>query len=808
MTVVGRAMIVTVVMAGSIVLGGSAQAAVEARQAADSGEITSPSDGQVVTSGSVSISAHTGVMQLSMGVYVEGPSTSRQKVASGGANQTISGTFNPGDAPNGTFNVILKGEITNSTYATSTFKLRRPAATPSGVSAALQGSGKNEKIVVTWSKGSEPDLQSYEVATTLSGIVGRLPADSACSGSSCKATLAVPSKAAGQRVGFTVKAFRGDGDGGSIGSGNSGATYVNIPAPPTAKPKKTATKQRDPKAGTRKGVETLPTLSNRQTQPTAAPTRKAKSTNNLPAMPDTDPKGNLPIPTASTGDTGRTDGLTPDGTNGDASTGVDTAVKAQSSESSFGTIGQYGLYVAGGLLLLLLAAHAGAWARRRSLAAASATESPAARATPVVSVASPSTGGTSPQSTSSSAGTTSPRRRPAVVLAVTKVRPPDETRRTGTGTGTGAGTGTGTGTGTGAGTDAAAQFRMSDRSGTADESRTPKSPSDTPEGRSRTPERSSRAPYGRSQGQDDRSRPPYGPAQGQDDRSRSQDDRSQPQGERPRAQDERLRAQAQRMPMPELPPASSERTDGSRPMPELARASDGSSDEGTSVRGDVRTPEQGRQRTRMEPISDRPDSTTASGPTAANGSTTVSGPMAASGSTAAIGRAGADGRAGETDRVGQNGRNGRLASESSEPNKPDRAKATAAERPRAALPLHLSDADLRFDPDEWMAIDQRESASADAVERERPDQDDPEGREPMWISLPSSAVTEVPESAATVVPPAVRIEDRWDDYLPPSPRSMEDSGFWERPQPGAVDFWAADEDENALAGHRHRGGDS
>jgi hypothetical protein len=82
----------------------------------------------------------------------------------------------------------------------------------------------------------------------------------------------------------------------------------------------------------------------------------------------------------------------------------------------------------------------------------------------------------------------------------------------------------------------------------------------------------------------------------------------------------------------------------------------------------------------------------------------------------------------------------------------------------------------------------------------------PEGQavrpEPVRLALPSSAVTVVPD------PPAAHIEDRWDDYLPPAPRAMEDSGFWERPLTGDGDFWAADEDENAMAGRRHRGGDS
>jgi hypothetical protein len=87
---------------------------------------------------------------------------------------------------------------------------------------------------------------------------------------------------------------------------------------------------------------------------------------------------------------------------------------------------------------------------------------------------------------------------------------------------------------------------------------------------------------------------------------------------------------------------------------------------------------------------------------------------------------------------------------------------------------------------------------------------------PLHIALPSSAVTDVPEPVAPTVAPAVRLEERWDDYLPPSPRSMEDSGFWERPQPGAADFWAADQDgddrgdakgdERTQAGRRHRDG--
>ncbi|MFI6293844.1 hypothetical protein ACIBEJ_19805 [Nonomuraea sp. NPDC050790] len=393
------------------------------------GQITSPSDGQVISGGSVPVSARTRLAQLSMALYVEGPSTPRQKVASGGANQTLSGTFDAGDAPNGTFTVTLRGEISGGTYETSTFKLRRPAAAPSGVDATLRGA---DKVVVTWSKGSEPDLQSYEVATTQSGIVGRMSADEACGGGSCKATLAVPPKAAGQRVGFTVKAYRGDGDGGSIASGNSGAAYVNVPAPPAAKPttKKATTAPTTKPQTNRNGVDELPTIPNNQkkaTNPTGKVTAPKNDTK-LPAMPDTDKNGNLPLPTAD--EQPKDDGLAP--TAEESQAPADSQVTAQSSESPLGTVGQYGLYVAAGLVLLVVAVHFGAWARRRSLAGAGGPSEGLGAGVGGGGFDGPPSGDGIPPAT------TAPR-RPAVVLAVAKTRPkrdqPDDPHATASGSG-------------------------------------------------------------------------------------------------------------------------------------------------------------------------------------------------------------------------------------------------------------------------------------------------------------------------------------------------------------------------------------
>ncbi|MEV4113511.1 hypothetical protein [Nonomuraea sp. NPDC049695] len=607
MTVVGRVVAAGVIVAGSIALGGSAQAAAATVRA--DGQITSPSDGQVISNPSVTVAARTGVMQLNVGLYVQGPSTPSQKVAGGGANQSISGTFDAGGAPNGTFTVTLKGEITGTAYATSMFKLQRPPEVPGNVDATRQGTSK---VLVTWSKGAEPDLQSYEVSNSQSGIVGRLPVDSACSGSSCRAALAVPTKAEGQKVGFTVKAFRGDGDGGSIGSGSSAAAYVAFPAAP--KPKKTAD-ARTPKTKDTKNVDPLPTLpAKKQTLPTSKPTTHKRPAAKLPAIPDTDPKGNLPIPTAD-----ETGGLTPTDTkNGTQSAPAQSVdAKAQSGESPIGNIGQYGVYVAAGILLLLVGAHAGAWARRRALAAVAAGGP--ASGTTAAAAAMPSAGGTQakPGSDSVPAVTPPPRRRPAVILAVAKTRMPVP------------------------------------------------------------------------------------------DRSQAQQPLS---AERPDA------AAAARTSSPTLDqkPTSSAALDQNR----TSSAALDQKPTSSPVLDQKRAP---------SPLLDQ-----------------------------------------------------------------TRTSSPALDHKRKEVPAVLP------------LSAEGEEARGGAEPR----------KEPVRIALPSSAVTDVRDSDAFPVRPAVRIEDRWDDYLPPSPRSMEDSGFWERPQPGSADFWAADEDnkesdeERAYAGRRHTDGES
>lgn len=652
-TVVRRLLSAAVIVpcvAGSIALGGSAQAAATTQQGGvtqrAAGEITSPGNGQVITSGSVPVSARTTWTQLSMGLFVEGPSTPRTKVASGGANQTLSGTFSAGSAPNGTFTVTLAGEITKTVYETSTFKLRRPAAEPSGVDAGLQG---GDKIRVSWSKGSEPDLQSYEIFTSQSGSLGQIPVDKACSGSSCQAVLAVPAKAQGQRVGFLVRAFRSDGDGGTLGSGSSNAAFVNIPAPPAPQATKTAqpTQQANPGKQTTGKTEDLPQLPGKdknKVKPTvtAKPQQQTipKDTSRLPTMPATDKQGNFTLPPADA--TAKDGALTPadDDTakadeKADDTKTVETGVKAQSTESSIGNIGQYGLYVAGGLILLLLAAHGGAWARRTALATAAPAGPATAAAAPHPA---PGDSGPYPSGESIPPTTTAPR-RPAVVLAVAKPR---------------------------------------------------KQQPSAPEPRSQQP----------SAGEP---RQQHLSAHELRQQQLSAHEPRQQASTHESRQEAFAQEARQQVPMHELRQQALV-SEARQPLP-------GSHEQ-------VFVPETRHQLVR------------------------------------------------EADQQQVHGYEVR--------------QKQSGHEPPVSLPLYLSVQDV---------------SSAESRQ------------EPVRLALPSSAVTVVPEQVSAAVPPAVRLEDRWDDYLPPSPRSMEDSGFWERPQPGAGDFWAADDDDDAYAG-RSRGDQS
>ncbi len=348
-------MIVLMALASTPLIGAAPANAADA-------EILSPADGEVVkSSGAVAVSAQTDWYQVSMALYVEGPSVSRQKIASGGANQTISGSFDPGDAPNGTFTVSLFGEVTHKTYATSTFVLSRPPEAPSGVEARLKNPST---ILVSWAKGAEPDLQSYEITSVKAGKSGSVSADSACSGSTCQTSLALPAGMGGQKVDVSVRAFRSDGTGGTVGSQRSAAAYVAVPAP-KASPSPSPSPSRKPGQST---VKSPAAKTPKTHQSTAVPNPEPALPQNTTLPKDTDPPKDteLTLPEANGGSDQTEPVVVPEKT-------ADPKMTAQSSFLPLGGL-SFGVYVALAVVLLLTGANLGAWLRRKGLTSDSAGE--------------------------------------------------------------------------------------------------------------------------------------------------------------------------------------------------------------------------------------------------------------------------------------------------------------------------------------------------------------------------------------------------------------------------------------------------
>ncbi|GIH64000.1 hypothetical protein [Microbispora siamensis] len=407
------AMIVLVALVSAPMIG------IAPANAADA-EILSPADGAVVkSSGAVAVSAKTDWYQISMALYIEGPSVSRQKIASGGANQTISGSFDPGDAPNGTFTVSLFGEVTHKTYATSTFVLSRPPEAPSGVEAQLKNPST---ILVSWAKGAEPDLQSYEITSVKAGKSGSVSADSACSGSTCQTRLALPSGLGGQKVDVSVRAFRSDGTGGTVASQRSAAVYVTVPAPkPSPSPSPTPSKKPGQAAVKSPAAKTPKTH-----QTTAVPNPEPALPQNTALPKDTEPPKDteLTLPEANGGSDQTEPVVIPEKTD-------DPKMTAQSSFLPLGGL-SFGVYVALAVVLLLTGANLGAWLRRKGLTSDSAGEgrSGGSEPRPVAGKT-----GASPQAATVASGAAAfggaatakargkaPVRRPSVILARPKAR--------------------------------------------------------------------------------------------------------------------------------------------------------------------------------------------------------------------------------------------------------------------------------------------------------------------------------------------------------------------------------------------------
>ncbi|MEU8173508.1 hypothetical protein AB0C14_11580 [Microbispora hainanensis] len=390
-----------------------------AANAADA-EILSPADGEVVrSSGAVAVSAKTDWYQISMALYVEGPSVSRQKIASGGANQTISGAFDPGNAPNGTFTVSLFGEVTHKTYATSTFVLSRPPEAPSGVEAQLKNPST---ILVRWAKGAEPDLQSYEIASVKAGKSGTVSVGSACPGSTCQTSMALPAGLGGQKVDVSVRAFRSDGAGGTVVSQRSSAAYVTVPAPkasPSPSPK--PSKKPDQSAAKPPAAHTPKTH-----QSAAVPNPEPALPKDITRPGDTElPKDTrLTLPEANGGSDQTEPVVVPEKAD-------DPKMTAQSSFLPLGGL-SFGVYVALAVVLLLTGANLGVWLRRKGLTSDSAgggrSGGPEPRPVTGQTGASPEAALVASGAVASSGAATAkargkaPVRRPSVILARPKAR--------------------------------------------------------------------------------------------------------------------------------------------------------------------------------------------------------------------------------------------------------------------------------------------------------------------------------------------------------------------------------------------------
>lgn len=142
---------------------------------------------------------------------------------------TLSYRFSTSPLRNGSYPVALNEQVAVlpwHTAKTATIVLRIPPAPPSGVSARLV-SGRTVKV--SWARGAEPDLTSYDVVSSAGGGASGLGVGSACGSGACSATLTMPGTATS--VGFAVVAHRSNGAGGTLASGASPTAYVSVPAP-------------------------------------------------------------------------------------------------------------------------------------------------------------------------------------------------------------------------------------------------------------------------------------------------------------------------------------------------------------------------------------------------------------------------------------------------------------------------------------------------------------------------------------------------------------------------------------------------
>ncbi|WP_189238400.1 hypothetical protein [Planomonospora parontospora] len=321
-------------------------------------------------------------------LYVNG-----RQVAKG--DRRVSYAWDPRRRPNGRYTIRLveRGKLLGGRWDETSRTLTQsvPPRSPGGVGVRLRG----DRAVLTWSRGAEPDLRGYEIFSSRTGRVGAVGVSGACGGGSCRVTLVLPAKAAGKRIGFTVRAIRSDGRGGTLASGRSAVAGVSVPVPRARERARSRGDEGDPHdAGARRegrnhaeddrrsGVESLPRLPQKDT-----PTSRARPAEIVPdggsgaqeGGAGTGPgaggagSGTEPDTGSEAADSGAAGRAGKGGGTGRAGSEVaetasdgSTDATGRPGPATDGTAG-LGLLIAGGMLLLLLGAHGGAWVRRRWL---------------------------------------------------------------------------------------------------------------------------------------------------------------------------------------------------------------------------------------------------------------------------------------------------------------------------------------------------------------------------------------------------------------------------------------------------------
>ena len=208
--------------------------------------ISSPSDGTVYTSGQtvtvsgsfggcsqIATSCPSGTLTVTdPGGATAGSTTKTAARGSSSTSLSMSVTVSSSNR-NGTYRVTL---TSGGTTSTSSFYANIAPATPSGFDATTTD-GDPHDVLLSWSKGTEPDLQSYTVYDGDGNVLqGGISAKSACSGSSCTYSLYYDNPTPGRySYSYALTASRTGGCSSSscpaLESGRTGTRSASLTTP-------------------------------------------------------------------------------------------------------------------------------------------------------------------------------------------------------------------------------------------------------------------------------------------------------------------------------------------------------------------------------------------------------------------------------------------------------------------------------------------------------------------------------------------------------------------------------------------------